>query len=78
MSSYENYGNTNKPDSNCRTCNDFKFWSKQQRQIFHKAGDVSFCVFQAKNNKNNLLYPYSPRSQLKEMVTVDTLKIVII
>ncbi|TMW51543.1 hypothetical protein DOY81_003374 [Sarcophaga bullata] len=39
MSSYENYGTANKPDSNCRTCNDFKFWSKQQRQIFHKAGD---------------------------------------
>lgn len=41
MASYESYGAPNKPDSNCRTCNDFKFWSKQQRQIFHKASDVS-------------------------------------
>ncbi|XP_023296799.2 FAD-linked sulfhydryl oxidase ALR [Lucilia cuprina] len=39
MSGYESYGAQTKPESNCRTCNDFKFWSKQQRQIFNKAGD---------------------------------------
>lgn len=40
MSNYDSYGTPTKPESNCRTCTDFKFWSKQQRQIFNKAGDV--------------------------------------
>ncbi|XP_067636653.1 FAD-linked sulfhydryl oxidase ALR isoform X3 [Eurosta solidaginis] len=37
MSKHDPYGTPTKPDSNCRTCTDFKFWSKQQRQIFQKA-----------------------------------------
>ncbi|XP_017488659.1 PREDICTED: FAD-linked sulfhydryl oxidase ALR [Rhagoletis zephyria] len=37
MSKHDPYGTPAKPDSNCRTCTDFKYWSKQQRQIFHKA-----------------------------------------
>ncbi|XP_075156994.1 evr1_Alr domain-containing protein Alr [Haematobia irritans] len=39
MTSYDAYGTPTKPDSNCRTCTDFKFWSKQQRQMFQKATD---------------------------------------
>lgn len=41
MSNYDSYGTPNRPDNNCRTCTDFKYWSKQQRQIFHKATPVS-------------------------------------
>ncbi|KAI9589497.1 FAD-linked sulfhydryl oxidase ALR [Glossina fuscipes] len=40
MSNYDIYGTPTKPNNNCRTCTDFKFWSKQQRQIFHKADDA--------------------------------------
>ncbi|XP_005184939.1 FAD-linked sulfhydryl oxidase ALR [Musca domestica] len=39
MASYDAYGTPTKPDSNCRTCTDFKSWSKQQRHIFQKATD---------------------------------------
>ncbi|XP_013104224.2 FAD-linked sulfhydryl oxidase ALR [Stomoxys calcitrans] len=39
MTSYDSYGTPTKPDTNCRTCTDFKFWSKQQRQMFQKTTD---------------------------------------